>query len=819
MKKYEQLELDLALQAETLLMQWLPGLVKTGNNQYKCATPQGGAGDSCSIKKINDKWIMKEFNGKEKAAVGLINIYARSRGLTWKEAAVELENMLRGDLVSQASNHTDSGMATLLTALNKQDAEKTYSSGDETEPPKCPGAPPKGAVFSGRLGVHSPVMTAWYRTPKTGEKYFCVARYEYNDTAGKRKKLPIPWFWDTKHVFEYEVDEDGGYVYEKDGDGKRYRKGKWVKGSGWRKGTYADVDRLPYNANMIYSYPDGLVMVVEGEKCAKAALERLGVSPIATTWMGGASAWSKTDWSLLKGRAVLLWPDADEAGVKAMEGLARHLLDQIGVKRLSILDVSGQSEKWDIADAIQLDEWSTQQIKDFIKKNRQRVRDSKAVGKVIRQITKASVCDVHDVVNLKSFPHVKEKGTLLDTMENLEALLNHYDIQPRYNVIRKNVDMSIPGQSFSSDNRANSELATVRSLCARNEMPTASLMPYIKTISDRDRYNPVAEFIDSKPWDGVSRLQNLYDTLETPKDFDRNMMRLLVRKWLLSAVAAALQDENLPEAEKFWTKGVLILQGEQSKGKTRWVRSLLPNDKQDLIKDGATLDPSNKDSVSGVIKYWIVELGELDATFKKSDIEKLKGFITQRVDSFRRPYDTIESDYARRTVFFGSVNPERFLVDETGNLRWWTIPIVNVDADHGIDMQQLWAEVAVLYRNGEKWWLIPEEDAKLNAINKHHEQLDPIEELIQRKFDWTADDRNQKLSATEVMQFIGYMTPTKSQVTNCGRILTKLGATQKRTTGGKRLYDLPPDSAGGFDDDYLSKPTHALVPNLALVKK
>ena len=45
------------------------------------------------------------------------------------------------------------------------------------------------------------------------------------------------------------------------------------------------------------------------------------------------------------------------------------------------------------------------------------------------------------------------------------------------------------------------------------------------------------------------------------------------------------------------------------------------------IKDGITLNPSDKDSVMQCVRNWIVELGELDATFRKSDIASLKSFI------------------------------------------------------------------------------------------------------------------------------------------------------------------------------------------------
>ncbi|PUV01280.1 virulence-associated E family protein, partial [Acinetobacter baumannii] len=119
----------------------------------------------------------------------------------------------------------------------------------------------------------------------------------------------------------------------------------------------------------------------------------------------------------------------------------------------------------------------------------------------------------------------------------------------------------------------------------------------------------------------------------------------------------------------------------------------------------------------------IVELGELDTTFRKSDISDLKNFISRPHDVLRKPYDRRESKYKRRTVFFASVNPKHFLHDETGNVRFWTIPVTGLNYNHGIDVQQLWAEVHHWYTKGERWWLEREEEQRLEAVNADHAQV------------------------------------------------------------------------------------------------
>lgn len=92
------------------------------------------------------------------------------------------------------------------------------------------------------------------------------------------------------------------------------------------------------------------VVLVEGEKCAES-LQGIGI--VATTAMGGAKApLDKTDWSPLKGKMVVLWPDHDEAGRQYMEKMIPILM-VIGVKALRRITIpANKPAKWDAADAV-----------------------------------------------------------------------------------------------------------------------------------------------------------------------------------------------------------------------------------------------------------------------------------------------------------------------------------------------------------------------------------------------------------------------------------------------------------------------------------
>ena len=92
------------------------------------------------------------------------------------------------------------------------------------------------------------------------------------------------------------------------------------------------------------------VLITEGEKAADAAATLFPDHAIAT-WPSGCKAIDKADWSPLRGRSVILWPDADDVGREAMAKLAARLLSidcTVQVVHLPPAVTDG----WDLADAL-----------------------------------------------------------------------------------------------------------------------------------------------------------------------------------------------------------------------------------------------------------------------------------------------------------------------------------------------------------------------------------------------------------------------------------------------------------------------------------
>ncbi len=168
------------------------------------------------------------------------------------------------------------------------------------------------------------------------------------DRVGKprRKKPPVDELGPITTKWDY-LDDDGRliavvYCYDPPG-GKQFR--PWDVRA--RKARAPDPRPL-YNRPGIKAASE--VILVEGEKSAAALIEQ-GIS--ATTAMNGASApVAKTDWSPLKGKRVLIWPDHDEPGRQYAEVASQAVLTA-GAASVAVLNPPGNKpDKWDAADAV-----------------------------------------------------------------------------------------------------------------------------------------------------------------------------------------------------------------------------------------------------------------------------------------------------------------------------------------------------------------------------------------------------------------------------------------------------------------------------------
>lgn len=378
------------------------------------------------------------------------------------------------------------------------------------------------------------------------------------------------------------------------------------------------------------------------------------------------------------------------------------------------------------------------------------------------------------------------------TIANIEHLLDHAGIRVRYNEVSKRDEIEIPNRTGSTDNVDNVTLTHIISLVAEHHIPTGNVPGFVEAIANRNAYNPVEDWIRSRPWDGTDRLPDVYQTVVPAEGYPDGLKEIVLRKWLRSVSAAATRSS-------FRSRGVLTLQGAQGAGKSSWIKALIsdPVLADRVVKLGHHMDPSNKDSLIGAIGFAITEIGELDSSFKK-DIARLKGFLTDDTDRVRRPYDRRESSYPRRTVFAATVNEHQFLQDPTGNTRFWTIPVSSLNWQHQIDMQQVFAQLAQEVEDGETWWLTDDEEALLNDLNSRHSTASPVAERLAEMvdIDRIGSEGLDAMSATQVLEWL-QLPLTNPMAREAGAALRSLLGDPKKINGTMK-WRVPVRSTDGF---------------------
>ena len=145
-----------------------------------------------------------------------------------------------------------------------------------------------------------------------------------------------------------------GYVERIEGDKTKDGKKKFIPHSltedgKWEMKAWPD-NRCLYNEHLLKQYPELPVLVSEGEKAAAYGKANYD-DYVHVSFQGGSKAPDKTNYKHLKDREVILFPDNDDAGIRAMAQVAKILIEKEITHNIKIVDVQDLPNKFDIADA------------------------------------------------------------------------------------------------------------------------------------------------------------------------------------------------------------------------------------------------------------------------------------------------------------------------------------------------------------------------------------------------------------------------------------------------------------------------------------
>ena len=308
------------------------------------------------------------------------------------------------------------------------------------------------------------------------------------------------------------------------------------------------------------------------------------------------------------------------------------------------------------------------------------------------------------------------------------------------------------------------------------------LQMVISDLAESQAYHPIRDYLQEceRNYAGDFDLESLasrYLGNSTP------IAQVMVKKFLLGAAERVLSPGCQMDAS-------LILQGKQGVGKSSFFRVLAGDD---WFSDSMG-SIEGKDDLMQAHSSWFNEWAELECLFSRSDVSKVKSFLTARVDRFRTPYAREITKNPRQFVVVGSTNNTDFLRDPTGARRSWIVEC-GKKVDLGLlrqERDQLWGAIMHARSQGASYELTAEEKRQQQEMAENYQALDPWEVLVQERLQGFVDD----ITIDRLFDHLGIEVQKRGakESARIGAILTSLGWTRRRKMKGgvRKYYYCPP---------------------------
>lgn len=301
----------------------------------------------------------------------------------------------------------------------------------------------------------------------------------------------------------------------------------------------------------------------------------------------------------------------------------------------------------------------------------------------------------------------------------------------------------------------------------------------IRVVARDHEYSPLFDYLNSLEWDGRPRVNSwTFDYLGAK---DNSYSRAVGQAWLISAVARAYQPGIKADY-------AIILEGPQGRGKSSALKALAS---PTWFADYLGQNLNEKDASILCSGVWIIEFSELEGINQQSRVESAKAFITRTEDRYRPPYGQNTISLPRQCVFAATTNRDSYLLDETGNRRFWPIKCGYIYPDRlERDRDQIWAEAVKLYLDGVPYWL----DSDLESEAKHEQRLryeadpwqDVVAEWLSKKTDISSHEILDKCLHKNTDQW------TRADQMRVSKVLKALGWERYRAPGkGNVRYRKP----------------------------
>jgi hypothetical protein len=359
----------------------------------------------------------------------------------------------------------------------------------------------------------------------------------------------------------------------------------------------------------------------------------------------------------------------------------------------------------------------------------------------------------------ESYPDYEErpkilKFQILDVIENVKCVINHYFIKCRFNEIKLNYEIN--------DKPLSDMIVYIWDMCKKHHFRISieHLEKYLILICKEYKYNPIEEYLKkSHEYYSNNKNDNIFDELLKTIKTDSKNKNEYIYKFLLQMVYIGCNSNDKLNSAQF----ILVLQGDHGLQKTTWFQNLIPKSMRlRYWLGGRSLDANNKDDILEMMSVWLCECGEIAGTFKKSDQEAMKNFITRTLDKVRPPYAKEAIDKVRNMILCATTNDIEYLRDTTGNRRYLTLINCQCNAYHDIDLDMLWGYIYSKYLNNEPYYFDNDKIKIINDENRNYVITSEIISEVESKFDLFPDNNmGEWLTASQICEELPYINKFK----------------------------------------------------------
>jgi hypothetical protein len=174
-------------------------------------------------------------------------------------------------------------------------------------------------------------------------------------------------------------------------------------------------------------------------------------------------------------------------------------------------------------------------------------------------------------------------------------------------------------------------------------------------------------------------------------------------------------------------------------------------------------DISSKDSLLTLHSAWIHEWSEIEHITNRREAGDVKAFLTKTDDKFRAPYDREVESHNRRCIIVGTTNQKEFLLDDSGDRRFW---VISCSVDR-IDIEKLkqwrdgmWASAVLAWRRGEVSFISKELEDDIQQSNSQFRAecpwFDAVRDYITVEEKINKSHNRDTLKIAGIMRKIGY---------------------------------------------------------------